>query len=56
MAARAVCCRLPRAGRGRVLAVKKYRYLGYAYRILLGGLVASLVAFVAPYVAAAMRG
>ncbi len=41
---------------GRVLAVKKYRYLGYAYRILLGGLVASLVAFVAPYVAAAVRG
>jgi hypothetical protein len=35
---------------GRVLAGKKYRLLGYAYRVLLTGLVASFVAFVAPYV------
>jgi len=34
---------------GKVLAFKKYLYLGYAYRILLAGLVASLFAFVAPY-------
>lgn len=33
---------------GRVLAFKKYRYLGYAYRILLGGLIASFLTFVAP--------
>ena len=37
---------------GRVLAFKKYRYLGLAYRVLLGGLVLSFVAFVAPYVIA----
>ncbi|WP_296597231.1 Pycsar system effector family protein [Phenylobacterium sp.] len=35
---------------GKVLAFKKYLYLGYAYRILLAGLVASLFAFVTPYV------
>jgi hypothetical protein len=35
---------------GRVLAQKKYRYLGYAYRILLLGLVGSLLTFLAPYV------
>lgn len=35
---------------GRVLAVKKYRYLGLAYRVLLGGLVLSFLAFLAPYV------
>lgn len=34
---------------GRVLAGKKYKLLGYAYRVLLAGLVASFVAFVAPY-------
>jgi len=34
---------------GRVLAGKKYRLLGYAYRVLLAGLVASFVAFVWPY-------
>jgi len=34
---------------GKVLAFKKYLYLGYAYRILLAGLVASLFAFVGPY-------
>lgn len=39
---------------GRVLAGKKYRFLGYAYRILLGGLVASLLAFLAPYAASAL--
>src|SRR5690348_716127 len=32
---------------GRVLARKKYRMLGYAYRIFLLGMTASLVAFVA---------
>ena len=37
---------------GQVLAAKKYRYLGWAYRILLLGLVASGIAFVAPYVLA----
>jgi len=36
---------------GRVLARKKYRLLGWAYRVLLAGLFASLAAFVAPYVA-----
>lgn len=35
---------------GRVLAFKKYRYLGYAYRILLAGLVASFLAFIIPLV------
>ena len=34
---------------GRVLAGKKYRLLGYAYRVLLAGLVASLLAFLTPY-------
>lgn len=34
---------------GRVLAFKKYRFLGFAYRILLGGLIGALVAFLAPY-------
>jgi hypothetical protein len=34
---------------GRVLAHKKYRYLGYAYRILLVGLVASFLTFIAPF-------
>jgi hypothetical protein len=33
---------------GRVLARKKYRLLGYAYRVLLAGLFLSLAAFVAP--------
>lgn len=36
---------------GRVLAAKKYRLLGYAYRVLLAGLFASLAAFVAPWAA-----
>lgn len=35
---------------GQVLAKKKYRYLTYAYRILLAGLVLSFVTFVASYV------
>jgi len=34
---------------GRVLERKKYRLLGYAYRIFLAGLVASFIAFVAGY-------
>ena len=34
---------------GLVLQRKKYRLLGYAYRIFLAGLVASFVAFVADY-------
>lgn len=38
---------------GRVLAGKKYRFLGYAYRILLAGLAASMLAFLAPYAMAA---
>ncbi len=33
---------------GRVLAGKKYRLIGYAYRVLLIGLILSFVAFVAP--------
>lgn len=40
---------------GRVLAFKKYRYLGYAYRILLAGLIGALGAFLAPYLAALVR-
>jgi hypothetical protein len=40
---------------GRVLAFKKYRYLGFAYRILLVGLFASLAAFVTPYLLALAR-
>jgi hypothetical protein len=35
---------------GKVLAAKKYRLLGYAYRVLVAGLAASLVAFLAPWV------
>ena len=35
---------------GQVLAGKKYRFLGYAYRTLLVGLILSLVAAVAPFV------
>ncbi len=35
---------------GQVLAKKKYRYLTYAYRILLAGLVLSFLTFVASYV------
>lgn len=34
---------------GRVLARKKYRLLGFAYRVLIAGLVGSFVAFVAPW-------
>lgn len=35
---------------GRVLAFKKYRYLAWAYRILLGGLIGAAAAFSVPYV------
>lgn len=41
---------------GKVLAFKKYLYLGYAYRILLAGLTASLFAFVIPYFLVLLRG
>jgi hypothetical protein len=34
---------------GRVLAGKKYKLLGYAYRVLLVGLILSFIAFVSPY-------
>ncbi|RVT93331.1 Pycsar system effector family protein [Sphingomonas crocodyli] len=34
---------------GRVLARKKYRLLGYAYRVLLGGLIFSFVLFVGQF-------
>ncbi|HET6971116.1 MAG TPA: Pycsar system effector family protein [Phenylobacterium sp.] len=34
---------------GRVLSRKKYRFLGFAYRVLLAGLALSLAAFLAPY-------
>jgi len=34
---------------GKVLAFKKYRFLGFGYRILLAGLVGSFLAFVIPY-------
>jgi len=37
---------------GSVLARKKYKLLGYAYRVLLAGMLGSLVAFVAPFVTA----
>ncbi|MBU1375006.1 MAG: hypothetical protein KKE02_18325 [Alphaproteobacteria bacterium] len=40
---------------GKVLAFKKYLYLGYAYRILLAGLVGSLFAFVTPYLLMLLR-
>ncbi len=40
---------------GRVLAFKKYRYLGWAYRILLDGLVGSLTVFLIPYVVSLFR-
>jgi hypothetical protein len=36
---------------GRVLAGKKYRLLGLAYRVLLAGLVGSLLAYVGPLLA-----
>lgn len=36
---------------GRVLAFKKYRLLGWAYRIFLAGLIASFLAYVAEYFA-----
>ncbi|MFZ5705601.1 MAG: Pycsar system effector family protein [Pseudomonadota bacterium] len=35
---------------GRVLARKKYRLLGYAYRVMLGGLILSFLAFMAQLV------
>ena len=35
---------------GTVLARKKYRLLGYAYRVLLVGLVLSVIAFLAPFI------
>lgn len=41
---------------GKVLAGKKYRLLNYAYRVLLTGLVASFLAFVAPYLLGLARG
>lgn len=34
---------------GRVLARKKYRLLGYAYRVMLGGLILSFIAFMAQF-------
>jgi len=34
---------------GQVLSGKKYKLIGYAYRVLIAGLVGSLIAFVAPY-------
>ena len=36
---------------GRVLAAKKYRLLGYAYRVMLTGLFASFAVFVIPWMA-----
>lgn len=36
---------------GHVLSVKKYKLLGYAYRVLLAGLVASFLTFVGQFVA-----
>ncbi|WP_231638977.1 Pycsar system effector family protein [Sphingomonas profundi] len=41
---------------GRVLDRKKYRMLGYAYRVFLVGLTASLIAFVAQYATRAEGG
>ena len=40
---------------GRVLSAKKYRLLGYAYRVLLAGLIASFVAFVGQYLLLHLR-
>jgi hypothetical protein len=39
---------------GRVLSVKKYRLLGYAYRVLLAGLVGSFITFVGQFLLAWM--
>jgi len=36
---------------GRVLARKKYRLLGWAYRVLLAGLLSSAAAFIVPFAA-----
>lgn len=36
---------------GRVLALKKYKLIGYAYRVMLVGLSLSFMAFIAPMVA-----
>ena len=36
---------------GRVLAVKKYKLIGYAYRVMLVGLSLSFIAFVMPLAA-----
>lgn len=41
---------------GRVLAVKKYRYLAYAYRILATGLVLSFVVFAGQYLVLTFGG
>jgi len=41
---------------GRVLAGKKYKLLGYAYRVLLMGLLASMASFLLPLLIAAVRG
>lgn len=41
---------------GRVLAGKKYRLLGYAYRVLLTGLVASMLTFLLPFILEAVIG
>lgn len=40
---------------GQVLAGKKYKLLGYAYRVLLAGLVCSLVAFLIPFLFAILK-
>jgi hypothetical protein len=41
---------------GKVLSGKKYRLITYAYRVLLAGLIASLLAFVGPPLLARMGG
>jgi len=40
---------------GRVLALKKYKLIGYAYRVMLVGLSLSFLAFVAPMVMQLLR-
>jgi hypothetical protein len=40
---------------GRVLASRKYRLLGWAYRVLLTGLIASLAAFLILYAPTLLR-
>ena len=41
---------------GRVLSTKKYKLLGYAYRVLLAGLIASLITYLGGWLWGALGG